>query len=207
MTVRKSGRNMVRVYWAEISEKEIKPKAQSEWARRLFETALQREYPSISSPILLQKDEKGKPFLPEYPGIYMNLSHSGRYAACAIGEKPVGIDIECRKSRRKRELVIKKFHPEEQRLYKNTEAAEQERLFHDLWVLKESFMKAEGTGLGIPLDAFYMEELQKGTGRVCQKQNDKIYYYMLYQLKDAVFSLAVSSEEADLAKEPLEVFL
>lgn len=68
-------------------------------------------------------------------------------------------------------------------------------------------MKAEGTGLGIPLDAFYMEELQKGTGRVCQKQNDKIYYYMLYQLKDAVFSLAVSSEEADLAKEPLEVFL
>ena len=80
---------MVRVYLAEIPEKEIKPKAQSEWAHRLFETALQREYPSISSPILLQKDEKGKPFLPEYPGIYMNLSHSGRYAACAIGEKPV----------------------------------------------------------------------------------------------------------------------
>lgn len=198
---------MVRVYWAEIPDKENGPKTQSKWAHRLFETVLQREYPSLSSPVLLEKDENGKPFLAEHPEIYMNLSHSGRYAACALGEKPVGIDIECRRSRRKPELVIKKFHPEEQKIYKDTEEAERERLFYDLWVLKESFMKAEGTGLLIPLNSFYMEEISKGRGKVVQNRNHKNYYYMLYHLKDMPFSLAACSEEAVFAEEPVRTAL
>lgn len=194
---------MVRVYWTEIPEQESSPKNQSKWAYRLFETVIQRQYPSIKKPVLLERDAKGKPFLPEYPGIHMNLSHSGRYVACAIGECPVGVDIECHRSRKRPELVIKKFHPTERRLYRDTEKKNQERLLYDLWVLKESFMKAEGTGLGIPLDSFYMEEIHKGAGRVCQNLNDKNYFYMLYHLENIPFSLAVCSEDCMLAKEPV----
>jgi len=36
-------------------------------------------------------DENGKPTL-EF--CYLSLSHSGRYVACAVSDKPVGIDIE-----------------------------------------------------------------------------------------------------------------
>ena len=111
---------MVRVYWTEIPEQESSPKNQSKGAYRLFETVIQRQYPSIKKPVLLERDAKGKPFLPEYPGVHMNLSHSGRYVACAIGEGAVGVDIECQRSRKRPELIIKKFHPLEQRLYKDT---------------------------------------------------------------------------------------
>lgn len=198
---------MVRVYWTEIPEQESSPKNQSKWAYRLFETVIQRQYPSIKNPVLLERDAKGKPFLPEYPKIYMNLSHSGRYAACAIGESPVGVDLEYRRDRKRSELVIKKFHPLEQRLYKDTEEENREKFFYDLWVMKESFMKAEGTGLGIPLDSFYMEEIHKGRGRVRQSRNDKNYYYILYHLENMPFSLAVCSEGSVPAEEPIFIDL
>ena len=198
---------MVRVYWTEIPEQESSPKNQSKWAYRLFETVIQRQYPSIKKPVLLERDAKGKPFLPEYPGVHMNLSHSGRYVACAIGEGPVGVDIECQRSRKRPELVIKKFHPLEQRLYKETEEENRERLFYDLWVMKESFMKAEGAGLGISLDSFYMEKVHRGTGQVLQKQNEKNYYYRLYQLEDKPFSLAACSEDTVFAEKPVFITL
>lgn len=101
--------------------------------------------------------------------------------------------------------MIRRFHPLEQKLYRDTKEEERERLYHDLWVLKESFMKAEGSGLGISLDSFYMEEISRGTGRVCQSRNEKDYYYMLYRLEDMPFSLGVCSEEAVFAKEPFQL--
>ena len=58
-------------------------------------------------------------------------------------------------------------------------------------------------GLGIPLDSFYMEEIHKGAGRVCQNLNDKNYCYMLYHLENMPFSLAVCSEDCMLAEEPV----
>lgn len=35
-----------------------------------------------------------KPFFREYPGIYFNISHCHRGIACAVMDRPVGIDIE-----------------------------------------------------------------------------------------------------------------
>lgn len=195
---------MVHVYWAEIPDGERKPGLQSKWAHRLLETALKRQYPEIDS-IFLERDAKGKPFLPEHPGIHINLSHSGRYAACAIGEKPVGIDVECHKGRKRRDLVVKKFHPKEQRAYEMASEDKRELLFYELWVLKESFMKAEGSGLGIPLNSFYMEEVYSGEGQVRQSRNDRSYYYKLYPFHDRALSLAVCSEEAVFSKEPIQI--
>lgn len=205
-TARKSGKGMVQVYVAEMPLREKETNEQSEWAHRLLDKALERQFPEICGPALLERTPKGKPFLLEHPEIHINLSHSGRYAACAVGRRPVGVDIECWKKRRRQELVVKKFHAKEREVYFRTaEEVKRARLFHDLWVLKESFMKAEGSGLLIPLDSFYMEGIRRGNGRVIQHQNDKEYYYRLYQVKEKGFSLAACSEEPDFCEEPIWV--
>ncbi len=198
---------MVQVYVTEIPIHSRGAKEQSEWARRLLYKALERQFPEVCQPILLARAPKGKPFLLEYPGIHINLSHSGGYAACAIGERPVGIDVECWRNRRHRELVVKKFHLKEQKAFRAAEESQRGPLFHNLWVLKESFMKAEGSGLLIPLDTFYMEEIGRGMGRVIQHQNNKDYYYKLYSIRDKEFSLGVCSEEMDFCKEPTWILL
>ena len=43
--------------------------------------------------LLITKDQHGKPFIKDC-NKHINISHSGDYAACAISNSPVGIDIE-----------------------------------------------------------------------------------------------------------------
>ncbi len=207
MTGRDRDKRMVRVYIGQFPDTADETRQQSKWVRRLLELALEREYPKLRGPFLLDRDNKGKPFLSEYPDIQINLSHSGCYAACAIGEKPVGIDVECWKSRKAQERIVKKFHLLEQKAYEAAEEGERNRRFHELWVAKESFLKAEGTGLGIPLDSFYIEGIDEGAGRVVQSRNNRSYYYRLCRMAGRKASLAVCSEEASFAEEPVWVEL
>ncbi len=191
---------MVHVYITRRSNTNIRMNhmQQSRWARRLLDMALEREYPKLCAPILLERDKWGKPFLAEYPDIFINLSHSGIYAACAIGEKPVGIDVESWKSRKHMERIVKKFHPLEIKDFWETEELKREEKFHQIWVLKESFMKAEGKGMRIPLDSFCAlpEEIR-------HFQNDKKYYCKLYNMKKEPCSLAACSEENEFVPEPV----
>lgn len=82
-----------------------------------------------------------------------NISHSGRWIVCATGASAVGVDVE---EMRPIELDIAKsfFSPGEIRqLFELPEARRQER-FYELWTLKESYIKAVGKGLSIPLASF-----------------------------------------------------
>jgi len=93
------------------------------------------------------KNEYGKPYLRDYPQIHFNLSHSGRRALCAIWRKPVGCDIELIRDGGM-EKVLRCLTPAEQAQVKDN------RDFFRIWTLKESFLKAAGTGLHMPLDSF-----------------------------------------------------
>ena len=87
-----------------------------------------------------------------------NLSHSGTYVMCAActdgGRVRVGCDIE-QKGSMKMNFVRRHFCREE---YDTIEAAETEDeqtdLFFRYWVLKESFMKATGKGMALPVNSF-----------------------------------------------------
>jgi len=207
---------MVRVYLArlpkneavynEATQKKATHKEQSVWAHKLLDMALEREYPGLTAPVLLEKDEHGKPFLVQYPQIQISLSHSGGYAACAIGEKPVGVDIEMWKNCRKRERIVEKLHPAEQKIYSAAAEEERERLFFDFWVLKESFGKAVGKGLGIPLSASCMQSVYGETGEVSYaagSAEEKKYFCHLYKIGGEDMSLAACSEESEFAEEPV----
>lgn len=99
--------------------------------------------------------EQGKPYLPDYPEVHFNLSHSGSYVAIAVGHVTLGVDVEVN-SRNALAVARRCFHEkeyEELLRYKN----EPERLdqrFKQYWSMKEAYIKYRGEGLKIPLSSF-----------------------------------------------------
>lgn len=90
----------------------------------------------------------GKPYLAEKPEISFNLSHAGDYAAAVFTDCAAGIDIELK--RHVRPGVAERFFAEE-------ECAALMRGEHDFfwfWTRKESYIKAVGEGMHLPLTGF-----------------------------------------------------
>ncbi|HEX5338151.1 MAG TPA: 4'-phosphopantetheinyl transferase superfamily protein [Gallionella sp.] len=105
-------------------------------------------------------NEYGKPFLQAdagQSGISFNLSHTDGLACCAIAKDgDVGVDVECLDRLTKGDEIGKQFFaPEEfaDMMAIDNEETRKERFLH-LWLLKEAFIKAKGTGLSLPLDLF-----------------------------------------------------
>ncbi len=97
--------------------------------------------------------EYGKPHLADEPGFFFSLSHAGRFAMAATGSAELGCDIE--RITEPRLAVARRFFTSEE--YESVKAAppeEQSSLFFRYWTLKESFMKATGLGLNLPLGSF-----------------------------------------------------
>ena len=128
--------------------------------QRILADILKKDYQMEECPEIL-RDEQGKPYLNGYP-IHFNVSHSGEYLAIAVSEFPIGVDIQKPKTI-KEGMFRKVIQPEEEGLIGEAREAD----FLRLWTLKESFVKAEGRGLRIPLKDYYFE-----------KENDK--YVVIY---------------------------
>ncbi|MCC8106972.1 MAG: 4'-phosphopantetheinyl transferase superfamily protein [Clostridiales bacterium] len=104
--------------------------------------------------VCIKEDMYGKPYLPDFPGLHFNLSHSHEMAMAVFADTEVGCDIELQKKPNEK-LAERFFCPEENAWMKaaRTETEREER-FYRLWTLKESFIKATGQGLRLPLDSF-----------------------------------------------------
>lgn len=93
----------------------------------------------------------GKPLLENNP-FYFNLSHSGKWVACAVADAPVGIDIE-----RKRAIHPGMYRlcltPEEQQKLLSFDGNPEEQ-FLRIWTVKESFSKMRGDGLRCGMNQF-----------------------------------------------------
>lgn len=96
------------------------------------------------------KGAHGKPYLKDYPRIHYNISHCRGLAAVAVGDSPVGIDVE--RVRPYRETLPEKVLSKAE--LRQMEAAGKDgktELFFRFWTLKESYVKAEGCGITVPL--------------------------------------------------------
>lgn len=83
---------------------------------------------------------------PCHEALHFNLSHSGIYVICAVGEREIGCDIQ--KIRPCRELMVRRFFaPEEQEYILSVQGKERDERFILLWSRKESFLKMTGEGL------------------------------------------------------------
>ncbi|KAE8627598.1 hypothetical protein XENTR_v10007062 [Xenopus tropicalis] len=120
--------------------------------------------------ILLQRTEKGKPFLcygssSEYPLFKFNVSHQGDYAVLAAEPyRQVGVDImktDLPGSGSIKEffrLMDRQFTEKEWHSIRsmNSDWAQLD-MFYRHWALKESFIKAIGVGLGFNLQRIEFE--------------------------------------------------
>ena len=110
-----------------------------------------REY-GISAPSF-GYGENGKPYLPDFPQLHFNISHAGEYAICTVSDNPVGCDIERMRPYRP-QLAERVLSIEElARLDSEKEESGREELFFRFWTLKESFLKAVGCGITVPLSS------------------------------------------------------
>lgn len=116
---------------------------QSLAAYLLLYYGLREEY-GIIAPPHLGYDDRGNPYLADYPDIHFNLSHCRYGVACAIAQKPIGVDIEV-----VADVdwdVARRVMSDEQLEYIAT-SSEPERAFCKLWTTKESLLKRTGEGL------------------------------------------------------------
>lgn len=103
--------------------------------------------------IFFCRNEFGKPFLKHFNNFHFNISHACEWVVCAAYNMPVGVDIEYMQPV---DIdIAKRFYsmPEYNDLL-NMDDSDRLPYFYDLWTLKESYIKAAGKGLSIPLDSF-----------------------------------------------------
>ncbi len=95
----------------------------------------------------------GKPILLKPEGLHFNISHSGDWVVCAVDTQPIGIDIEVIKPI-DFNIAERFFTENEYSDLMNQNENDRLKYFYRLWTLKESYIKAAGKGLSIPLNSF-----------------------------------------------------
>lgn len=101
--------------------------------------------------------DHGKPALAGHANVHFNISHSGMLVACAVGDRPVGVDVQTLVEVR-RSLVNYTMSAEEiAQLDAIADSKQQQLFFTQLWTIKESYSKATGTGLSHEFPSFSIE--------------------------------------------------
>ena len=127
-------------------------------AHALVRTTLSRYCPVSPGAWEFEMGERGRPEIagPVDAGLRFNLSHTPGRAVCAVArDRDVGVDVE-RLSRVTQPLLIadRFFAPAEIAALRASHESQRRQRFFELWTLKESYIKARGLGLAIPLDQF-----------------------------------------------------
>jgi 4'-phosphopantetheinyl transferase len=105
-------------------------------------------------------DDRGRPHLGVRPAgapdLRFNLSHTPGLVACAVTVgREVGVDVEQIGRRLVHDTIPERFFSaREVADLRARPEAEQRPLFFDYWTLKESYIKARGLGLALPLGQF-----------------------------------------------------
>lgn len=136
----------------------------------------------------------GRPYIDNVRHFKFNISHSSDFIVIATGKYCVGIDIE--KIKATNEDIAKRFFTKNECNYIDSFNTEKEKAyaFYKIWTLKESYIKALGKGLNIPLNSFDFDI--KGDDIVV-KNNQQKYKFSTTQIYDYVLSLCSKGECAD----------
>jgi len=129
--------------------------------RALVRTVLSRYAPVAPGEWRFVADGAGKPRIagPQiFPDLHFNLANTPGLVACVVSaaHDAVGVDVE--RIDRTLDFVAlanRYFAAQESRQLRNAGSFTLARQFFTYWTLKESYVKARGLGLSLPLDAFW----------------------------------------------------
>ena len=106
--------------------------------------------------VRIAEGKYGKPYFPDYPDIHFNVSHSKKMVIAVFADVEVGCDIEYVDSVDLK-LAKRFFCKPEYEFIMGHEEQERKEAFYRIWTIKESFMKAVGSGMTLPMDKFYVK--------------------------------------------------
>ncbi len=162
-------------------------------AEALMNRSLERMGKGIPIPAAYVRNSCGKPYLKDVEGIYMNWSHSGEYVLCAVADREIGIDLQFNQKEPRESLIRKVLRVPELEFYQSLDAGRRKLCFYEFWTLKESFLKALGTGFYTPLERFCIQ-MEDGKPRIVQDINEKLYSCALLDFPDKEYTAAVCYE-------------
>ena len=179
-------------------------------------------YRSLGSKLLLKKalldfgvdvknavfstNRYGKPYLANIKGIFFNISHSGNIAICAVSEFEVGCDVE--KIGSPNDNIARYcFAPLEYGQLMCTKNSEERTiLFYRFWTLKESFVKAVGLGLNLPLNDFSIN-IDGKEPTIYQKADKRIFHLKEFnEIKGYKIALALNGNHEDVQLKIIDLF-
>lgn len=133
--------------------------------------------------------ENGKPYFANCPQLNFSLSHSEQMVMAAISDHEIGCDIEAEKQANL--CVARRFFSQKEWAFLSAQPSEQQNAyFYRYWVLKESFVKALGTGCATPFSDFTirLNETDAETVAVCWEKQEYREAYGLLDEKTDVFT-------------------
>ena len=112
--------------------------------------------------------EHGKPRLVDHMDLSFNLSHSETVGLVGVSRRVrLGIDVEHTRGERDFSGLARRFFSkEESSALERLPDSERPAAFYRAWTRKEAYLKALGTGLSFPSNAFTIEYTTGGPGRV-----------------------------------------
>lgn len=155
-------------------------------------TVLRRQLGLGKEELIIDTSPYGKPFVRGACGFDFNIAHSGCWVVCGAGKGRLGVDVE-KIDEADAEFAKRYFTPHETELLMTSEAASMRPLFYSIWTLKESYIKALGKGLAMPLDGFSMRFQPHGI-RAVSEERDTGFHFKLFQNMDPDYSFALCSE-------------
>lgn len=135
--------------------------------RMLLRRALWRAFRLADSQVRIVENRFGKPLVAGNSRIHFSISHCAGAAVVVVSDKPVGVDIE-RVRRRDPFAGRRMFHPSE--FDRVERAPDPDREFFRLWTLKESYVKAIGTGLAYPVRTLVLSAEADGGSQLSRRR-------------------------------------
>ncbi|HUQ86304.1 MAG TPA: 4'-phosphopantetheinyl transferase superfamily protein [Vicinamibacterales bacterium] len=127
--------------------------------RALVRTTLSRYAPVKPAEWKFIANVHGRPEILDRPSgvpdLRFNISHTDGLIACAVTiGREVGVDVEHVNRLVTHDVAGRFFAPNEVSDLRKLPEDEQRKVFFDYWTLKESYIKARGFGLALPLGDF-----------------------------------------------------
>lgn len=132
----------------------------------------------------------GKPYLPEYPHIHFNISHSGKWVMCVVNEHEIGVDIQEIQMDIKEEikdLSSSLLSIKEQFTLDKLRAEKQLEKFFYFFTQKEAYVKCIGKNMNIYDDFRFLLSTE-----LTLEYEEKKYYFSEIKL-DPKYKAAVCS--------------